>query len=85
MTDNSALLWDVSQVTAIASLPAEKIDAAALDKFWGDLADKNARIANNVKILNKRGLQHDDQDQYCIRDGIVVVMKNAVLKSGTVI
>jgi len=49
------------------------------------IIDKNARIGNNVKILNKRGLQHDDQEHYCIRDGIVVVMKSAVLKSGTVI
>jgi len=47
-TDNSVLVWDVSQVTAVATLAAEKIDAAALEQLWKELADKDARIAHQA-------------------------------------
>ena len=47
-TDNSVLIWDVSQVTAVAALAAEKIDAAALEKLWQELADKDARLAHQA-------------------------------------
>jgi glucose-1-phosphate adenylyltransferase len=49
------------------------------------IVDKNARIGRNVRILNEGGLQEAEGDGWCIRDGIVVIPKNAVIPDGTVI
>jgi len=49
------------------------------------IIDKNARIGDNVKILaGNRGIDMKAEN-YVIREGIVVVPKNAVIPSGTVI
>src|SRR5215813_4946297 len=40
------------------------------------IIDKNARIGSNVKILNEANRQHVDNDNYFIREGIVVIPKN---------
>jgi len=49
--------------------------------------DKHARIGEGVKILNKNGIveggSHDNR--FCIRSGLVVVLKNAVLPKNMVI
>lgn len=49
------------------------------------IIDKNARIGRNVQVLNKRKRRHYDGKGYHIRDGIVVIPKNAVIPDGTVI
>jgi glucose-1-phosphate adenylyltransferase len=49
------------------------------------IIDFNARIGDGCKLLNEAGVQNFDNDNYCIRDGIIVVPKNAVLPPGTVI
>jgi glucose-1-phosphate adenylyltransferase len=52
------------------------------------LIDKNARIGENVKILNKEGVVENfstESKGWVIRDGIVVVIKDSVIPSGTVI
>ena len=49
------------------------------------IIDKNARIGRNVRITNESGRREHDADAYVIRDGIVVVPKNAVIPDGTVI
>ena len=49
------------------------------------IIDKNARIGAGAKIVNEKNLQHADGDGYSIREGIVIVKKNAVIKEGTVI
>lgn len=49
------------------------------------IIDKNVRIGNEVTIINKKKIQHQDSDFYCIRDGIVIIPKNTVVKSGTII
>lgn len=51
------------------------------------IIDKNARIGKNVKIINKDHVDeanHEDEG-FLIRNGIVVVLKNAVIKDNTVI
>ena len=51
----------------------------------GALIDKNARIGEGVVIKPfPRGTELD-QDEYNVRDGIVVVPKRAVILPGTVI
>lgn len=52
------------------------------------IVDKNARIGRDVKIINKNGVDEDkshEQEGWYIRDGIVIIMKNAIIPDGTVI
>jgi glucose-1-phosphate adenylyltransferase len=51
------------------------------------IIDKNARIGSNARLLNEAGLSEVDGEggSYFIRDGIIIVPKNAVIKDGTVI
>jgi len=49
------------------------------------IIDKEARIGDNVSIINAHNLQEKDDENYCIRDGIIVVPKSALIRSGTVI
>jgi glucose-1-phosphate adenylyltransferase len=51
----------------------------------GAIIDKNARIGAKVRIVNAEGREHADGDGWYIRDGIVVVPRNAVIPEGTVI
>lgn len=47
------------------------------------IVDKNARIGKNVVIKNLKNLKNMDDSSYYIRDGIVVIPKNTVIKDGT--
>lgn len=49
------------------------------------IIDKDVRIGDNVSIINAHNLQEKDEENYCIRDGIIVVPKGALIRSGTVI
>jgi glucose-1-phosphate adenylyltransferase len=49
------------------------------------IIDKNARIGNNVKIINSKKKIDFDGDRYYIRDGIVVIPKNTIIEDFTVI
>jgi glucose-1-phosphate adenylyltransferase len=51
------------------------------------IIDKNARIGRGVRLLNEAGLMNADSadKSYYIRDGIILVTKNAVIRDGTVV
>ncbi len=51
------------------------------------IIDKNARIGRNARLLNEAGVMEVDGEggSYFIRDGIIIVPKNAVIKDGTVV
>ncbi len=49
------------------------------------IIDKDVRIGDNVSIINAHNLQEKDDEHYSIRDGIIVVPKGSVIRSGTVI
>jgi glucose-1-phosphate adenylyltransferase len=51
------------------------------------IIDKNARIGAGARLLNEAGvLEADSEDKsYYIRDGIIIVPKNAIIPDGTVI
>jgi len=49
------------------------------------IIDKNVRMGNNVKILNKKNLTTYDGKDYYVRDGIVIIEKNKMIPSDTVI
>lgn len=46
------------------------------------IVDKNCRIGNNVKIKGSHNLENTNHELYSVKDGIVVVRKNAVLPDG---
>lgn len=49
------------------------------------IIDKNARIGDNVRITPEGKPENYDGDNYYIRDGIVVVPKGGIIRSGTVL
>jgi glucose-1-phosphate adenylyltransferase len=49
------------------------------------ILDKDARIGRNVQLVNRRGLQEAEGDNYAIRDGIIVIPDSAIVPDGTVI
>jgi glucose-1-phosphate adenylyltransferase len=49
------------------------------------IVDKNARIGANVQLVNKRGVENEDGENYHIRDGIIIIPKNATVRDNTVI
>jgi glucose-1-phosphate adenylyltransferase len=51
------------------------------------IIDKNARIGSNARLLNEAGTTEAEgpNGSYYIRDGIIIVPKNAIIPDGTVI
>ena len=49
------------------------------------IVDKNARIADGVRLVNTSNLQEADGDGYHIRNGIIIVPKGAIVKAGTTV
>lgn len=51
------------------------------------LIDKNARIGNDVRLINDAGIETADgpDGTYYIRDRIIIVPKNALIADGTVV
>ena len=46
------------------------------------IVDKNARIADGVRLVNEQGVDRLDGDGFAIRDGIIVVPKGATVTRG---
>jgi glucose-1-phosphate adenylyltransferase len=53
----------------------------------GAIVDKNARIGSNVVLVNEAKVINADAEDgsYFIRDGIIIVPKNAVIRDGTIV
>jgi glucose-1-phosphate adenylyltransferase len=51
------------------------------------IIDKNARIGKNVQLVNSRGIEKEDgaDGNYFIREGIILIPKNAIIPDGTII
>ena len=62
-----------------------RIGIGANCKIENAIIDKNARIGNNVKISPAGKPEKVDHELYYIRDGIVIIPKNAIIPHGTVI
>ncbi|XP_019151817.1 PREDICTED: glucose-1-phosphate adenylyltransferase small subunit 1, chloroplastic-like [Ipomoea nil] len=50
------------------------------------IIDKNARIGNDVKIINSENVQEAARgtEGYFIKSGIVTIIKDALIPSGTI-
>lgn len=51
----------------------------------GAILDKNCRVGDNVIINARHGQPDEETDRYVVRDGIVVIPRETILPSGTVI
>lgn len=49
------------------------------------IIDKNARIGEDVHLVNQEGIERGENEFCVIRDGIIVVPKNTVIPAGTII
>ncbi len=51
------------------------------------IVDKNVRIGSNVRLINQDGADNRDaaDGSFYIRDGIIIIPKNAVIPDGTVV
>ena len=67
------------QETTARSIPLGIGRDVVLDRV---IVDKNARIGNGVRLVNAAGVDHADGAGYYIRNGIIIVAKNAELASG---
>ncbi len=54
-------------------------------KIENAIIDKNARIGNNVTISAAGKPENHDHELYFVRDGIIIIPKDAVIPHGTVI
>lgn len=49
------------------------------------IIDKNARIGDGSRILNEKNMETFDSDKFYIREGVIVIPKDAVIPPGTII
>ena len=68
--------------TTVAGAPLGIGRNVVLDRV---IIDKNARIADGVRLVNANNVQEADGDGYHIRNGIIIVPKGALVKAGTTI
>lgn len=54
-------------------------------KIRNAIIDFNAHIGDGCHLVNADGVQHFDNENYSIREGIIIVHKNAVIPSGTIV
>lgn len=47
------------------------------------ILDKNCQIGNNVRIIGGKHLADGDYENHSVKDGIVVIKKNVIIKDGT--
>jgi glucose-1-phosphate adenylyltransferase len=78
----SVLLGADAYEEAYGDIPMGVGRNAVLDRV---IVDKNARIGDDVRLVNERNIQHADGDGYHIRSGIIIVPKGGVVKNGTIV
>ncbi|MDX8567520.1 glucose-1-phosphate adenylyltransferase [Elizabethkingia sp. HX XZB] len=49
------------------------------------IIDKNCMIGNNVRIIGGKHMPDADYESYSLRDGIIVIKKEAIIPNGTII
>ena len=49
------------------------------------IVDKNGRVGEGSRLVNVQGLRHADGPNHHIREGILIVPKDAVIPPGTVV
>jgi len=75
----------VEQMAQNASLGRPNIGIGGNCTIINAIVDKNVRIGDNVSIINTDNVREKDDENHSIRDGIIVIPKGALIRSGTVI
>ena len=76
--------WEDSDTRSrVEGPPSPGVGAGA--RIENAIVDKNASIGSGCVITNQAGVQEGEGPGFYIRDGLVVVAKNAVIADGTVI
>lgn len=47
------------------------------------IMDKNVRIGHDVTIIGSSNLEQKETDQYCIKEGLIIIKKGAYIENGT--
>ena len=71
-----------STIPATSTIPVGIGSGSTIERA---IIDKNARIGRNVVIRGREGLPPRVEENHAVVDGIVVILKNAVIPDGTVI
>jgi glucose-1-phosphate adenylyltransferase len=74
--------YETDSTSAAAGVP---IGIGANAELDGVIVDKNARIGEGVRLVNTRGVQEADGEGCYIRNGIIVVPKDATIPAGFVL
>ena len=74
-----------NQISQAAKQGRPRIGIGANTQIRHAIIDKNARIGKHCRISPDDKPQEMDHALYHIRDGIVIIPKNAVVPDGTVI
>lgn len=75
--------YEADNPSGTAASSAVPIGIGRNSRITGAIIDKNARIGKGVVIRGSRKLKDSSGHGYAIRDGIVIVLKNAVIPDGT--
>jgi len=57
-------------------------DGAVIERA---ILDKDCRIGAGVRLVNEKGIENFDGDNYVIRDGIICVPRGSIIPDGTAI
>jgi glucose-1-phosphate adenylyltransferase len=57
-------------------------DGAVIERA---ILDKDCRIGRHVKIINQKGIENGEGENFVIRDGIVAIPRGTIVPDGTVI
>lgn len=89
VTIRDAVLMGADQYETPAEIAAgsaqgwPRIGVGDGSRIEGAIVDKNCRIGRDVRIHNESGIANRDVNDSCtVRDGVVVIQKNAVLGDG---
>jgi len=74
-----------TQIEANARRGVPHIGIGSNSEIRNAIIDKNARIGDGVRLVNARGLNDEETEEYVVKDGIIVVPKHGIIPDGTVI
>jgi glucose-1-phosphate adenylyltransferase len=80
--DRYQTLEEIEEDIAKGNSPIGIGERCSIDRA---IIDKNCRIGNDVTIKGGDHLPDGDYESYAVKDGIVVVKKEAQILSGTII
>ncbi len=82
VTDSYLMGNDYYKHTVLPIEHTELLEIGKNSVIQKAIIDKNVRIGENVSLINKVGLRNFDGNNIYIRDGIIIVPRNATIPNG---